>query len=168
MSGKKIETKRGERQRSGQGSLNWAGIAGAAMSWIAIVGLALLLAAGCDGDNGGGADAGSLAGTTWRLSAWSNGSLNPAPFTITADFDDSQISGTSAVNIYGGPYHVTGDGDFSVGDLNATEMAGSEQAMRAEAIYINLLQQARKFARTEMTLTLKDGGNQDILIFNAR
>jgi len=44
-------------------------------------------------------------------------------------------------------------------------MAGSEVAMRAEAIYFDLLQQAQNYAATKTTLTLKNEGDQDVLIF---
>ena len=42
----------------------------------------------------------SLQGTDWRLTAWSESSLDPSQFTITIAFDDSRVSGTSAVNSY--------------------------------------------------------------------
>lgn len=82
-----------------------------------------------------GNDAGSetLAGTKWRLTAWSVSSLDPSGYTITADFSESDISGRSAVNTYGGPYTITGGGAFSVGELHGTRMGGSEDAMRAES-----------------------------------
>jgi len=124
-----------------------------------------VIASGCDSDHGNGAGGRTLAGTKWRLTAWSVSSLDSSQFTITADFDDSQISGTSAVNSYGGPYTAGSDGTFSVGELRATRMAGSEVAMRAEAIDFDLLQQARNYAATETTLTLKNEGDQEILIF---
>ena len=38
-----------------------------------------------------------VAGTSWRLAAWSASSLDPADFTLTAAFADGQISGRSAV-----------------------------------------------------------------------
>jgi len=40
--------------------------------------------------------------------------------------------------------------------------------MRAESLYFDLLRQARKYLMTTTTLTLKDAGNQDILVFQAR
>jgi heat shock protein HslJ len=138
------------------------------MRWIVILGIACALAAGCVSSNGDGASGGTLAGTKWRLTAWSASSSDPSQFTITADFSGSQISGTSAVNSYGGSYTATADGRFSVGDLQSTLMGGSEEAMRAETLYFDFLRQARKYAATQTTLTLKDGSNQDILIFNAR
>jgi heat shock protein HslJ len=138
------------------------------MQWIVILGIAWALAAGCESNNGDGTSGGSLAGTKWRLTAWSAGSSDPSRYTITADFSESRISGTSAVNSYGGPYTATADGSFSVGDLQATLMGGPEEAMRAEDIYFDLLGQARKYASTPTMLTLKDRDDQDILIFNAR
>jgi heat shock protein HslJ len=133
-----------------------------------MIGIACALAAGCENNNGDGTSGGPLAGTKWRLTAWSVSSSDSSQFTITADFDDFQVSGTSAVNLYGGPYTVTTDGGFSVGDLHATEMAGSDEAMRAEALYFDLLRQAKYYTETESTLTLKNEGNQDVLIFQAR
>ena len=113
------------------------------MRWMATLLMVCALATGCesDKDNGGG---GKLVGTKWRLQAWSASSLDPTRFNITAEFGDAQISGTAAVNLYGGPYTAS-DGNFSVGDLYITQMAGSEAAMRAEAIYMDLLGQARHY-----------------------
>jgi len=139
------------------------------MKWMAILcSVVCVLATGCESDNGNDTGGGALAGTKWRLAAWSASSLDPTAFTITADFDESRISGTSAVNTYGGPYTATDEGSFSVGELAATEMAGSEPAMRAEALYFDLLRQARKYVVSGATLTLKDAGNQEILIFQSR
>lgn len=139
------------------------------MKWMAILcSVVCALATGCESNSGDGASTGNLAGTKWRLTAWSASSLNPAAFTITADFSESEITGTSAVNLYGGPYTATDDESFSVGDLSATEMAGSEEAMRAEALYFDLLRQVRKYEVSGAMLTLRNEGNQDVLIFQAR
>jgi heat shock protein HslJ len=139
------------------------------MKWMAILGVMVCaLATGCESDDGNGAGNGNLAGTKWRLAAWSASSLDPARYTITADFSETSISGTSAVNTYGGPYTATDDGAFSVGGLQATEMGGSQDAMRAESLYFDLLRQARKYDASGATLTLRNEGNQDVLIFQAR
>ena len=129
--------------------------------------LACAFSTACDSD-GGSAGSASLAGTQWQLSAWSSSSQNPADFTITANFSGSDISGTSAVNLYGGSYSANRSGSFTVGSLFSTEMAGSEEAMTAEAHYINLLQQARKYEISGPVLTLRNESNQDLLIFQAR
>jgi heat shock protein HslJ len=75
------------------------------------------------------------------------------------------ISGTAAVNSYSGIYSAKPNGDFSVGELTITEMAGSEDEMRAEGIYLSLLQQASKYTLNETTLTLLDGNMNELLIF---
>lgn len=138
------------------------------MRWMVVLCVACAIAVGCESNTGNRAGGESLAGTHWRVTAWSASSLEPSRFTITADFSETSISGTSAVNTYGGSYTATDDGSFSVGDLQSTQMGGSEDAMRAESLYYDLLRQTRKYAVTTTTLTLKNEGNQDILIYQAR
>jgi len=111
---------------------------------------------------------GELAGTEWRLSTWSDSSLYPSQFTITADFDEKYISGTSAVNYYSGPYVATVSRLFSIGQLQMTTMGGSEEAMLAESIYFELLWQAYKFTVNQTTLTLLDAFNNELLIFSRK
>lgn len=129
---------------------------------------AIVLACGCESNDSGGGSGGRLAGTRWRLSAWSATSQDPSHFTITADFDAERISGTSAVNSYGGAYTATSSGRFSVGALQSTLMGGSEEAMRAESTYFELLGKARKYTVTRSTLTLLDDGNAGLLTFGSR
>ena len=123
---------------------------------------AALVAAGC-----GSGGAASLEGTSWRLTGWSASSLDPADFTITAQFADGKIGGTSAVNTYGGPYEAGEDGSFSVGDLASTMMAGPEPDMRAETIYLELLGAAKSYSVEGETLTLSDGNGNESLIYAA-
>lgn len=47
-------------------------------------------------------------------------------------------------------------------------MAGSPDAMRAESLYLDLLKQARKYEVSGTELTLRNEGNQELLIFQAR
>lgn len=108
----------------------------------------------------------SLAGTQWRLSAWSNSTLDPLQFTITAEFDELTISGTSAINIYGGSYLVTAGHIFSVGDLQMTLRGGSEEARQAESTFFELLRQACQFTVNQTTLTLLDAFENELLIFS--
>jgi heat shock protein HslJ len=128
--------------------------------------LALLVAAlggvGCGGEAGP-----SLEGTSWELTGWSISSQDPNDFTITAEFKDGRIGGTSAVNQYGGPYTTGDDGSFSVGELASTMMAGPEPDMQAEANYMALLAAARKYEIDGDTLTLFDAGGNESLIFTA-
>jgi heat shock protein HslJ len=108
-----------------------------------------------------------LEGAQWQLVGWTISSINPADVTITAKFEDGQITGNGGVNTYGGPCRL-GPGDaFSAGPIAATEMAGPEPAMRAEAAYLTLLGQARFYSLTQGTLTLYDEGGNESLIFEA-
>lgn len=134
---------------------------------VSICAALIVIATGCQ-SNGVGSSSAVLAGTTWRLLGWSASSLDPSQFTITADFNESRVSGTSAVNSYGGPYSATASGEFSVGALQSTMMAGAEDAMRAEQIYLQLLGQARNYTVNEATLTLLGGGSNVLLVFTSR
>lgn len=108
-----------------------------------------------------------LEGTQWKLVGWTISSISPADVTITAKFEDGQITGSGGVNIYGGPCRL-GPGDaFSAGPIAATEMAGPEPAMRAEAAYLTLLGQARFYSLTDGRLTLYDEYKNESLIFEA-
>ena len=122
---------------------------------------------------GSGADQHTLDHTSWRLSGWTLSSLAPDQFTITAAFAGGKISGTSAVNTYGGAYSTGAGGSsaagsggaFSVGQLASTEMAGPEPAMRAEGAYITILRQARSYRRAGDALTLYDANGKESLFF---
>ena len=111
--------------------------------------------------------AGSLDGSRWRLKSWTLDSLNPADFTITAEFADGRISGSSGVNTYGGPVKVGPGSAFSAGPLASTMMAGPEPAMRAESAYVTLLGQAKSFKVVSGTLTLYDANGNESLVFGA-
>lgn len=106
-----------------------------------------------------------LQGTAWRLQAWSVSSIDPATITITLEFADGQISGSSGVNTYSGPYKTNSDGTFSTGNLAVTEIGGPEPAMRAERAYLNLLGNARSYEIADDSLTLFDDGGNESLIF---
>jgi heat shock protein HslJ len=143
----------------------------AGMVCVAAVAAVLFCLGGC-GDEGadGGADQtgpASLDGTEWSLVRWRESSLDPVDFTITATFADGRISGTSAVNTYGGSYTTGPGNDFSVGELASTMMAGPEADMEAEAAYLRLLQDAASFHVTETTLTLFGSDGAESLIFTA-
>ena len=142
---------------------------------LAVAAMSLLCLGGC-GDEAADpgvdepvddADLASLDGTEWSLVRWREPGLDPADFTITATFADGQISGTSAVNTYGGSYATGSVNDFSVGELASTEMAGPEADMEAEAVYVRLLQDAASFHVTETTLTLFGSDGAESLIFTA-
>ena len=138
-----------------------------ALAFLAVV---VLVPLAC---GGAGAGAHALDGTSWRLTGWTLSSLAPDKFTITAAFADGKISGTSAVNSYGGTYSAGSSGSsaagssgaFSVGQLASTEMAGPAPAMRAERACITLLRQARSYQLAGDALTLYDANGNESLIF---
>lgn len=128
---------------------------------------AALVAAGCGVTSSGSADGGTdpeaLKGVSWRLTGWSVSSQDPNDFTITAEFADGRIGGTSAVNQYGGPYTAEDDGSFSVGELVSTMMAGPEADMQAEQQYMALLAKMTSFTSDGGQLTLTDGKGQQLV-----
>jgi len=139
------------------------------MRTLAMIGMIVCASAvGCDSTNAGSAATPSLRGTKWQLSASSDAALDPTKFAVTADFGETDISGRSAVNRYGGPYAVTSDGSFETGALYSTRMAGPADAMRAESVYFELLGKARRYSVNGANLALSDEGNQTILTFTAR
>jgi heat shock protein HslJ len=88
-------------------------------------------------------------------------------FAITAVFSDGQVSGSSGVNSYSGSY-AAGPGDaFEARELAGTLMAGPEEAMRAESIYLTLLEEARSFEVIDERLTLYSGQGSASLVFEA-
>ncbi len=105
-----------------------------------------------------------LEGTAWRLVAWSEPSIDPAGFTITASFDDGRVSGTAAVNSYSGECAVGGI-TFSPGAIARTEMAGPPEAMEAEALYFELLGQAETYVTDGDVLTIQGASGSALLVF---
>ncbi len=143
-----------------------------ALAAAAVLTSVIAIGAGCGGsDEGSGGDAGAstsaaaLEDTSWRLTGWSVSSKDANDFTITAEFADGRIGGTSAVNQYGGPYTADDDGSFSVGELVSTMMAGPEPEMDAEQTYLQLLAQVEEFAIDGDELTLSAGAGNIALIY---
>ena len=138
-----------------------------ALAVAAVLASTVALVVGCGGGSGGdggaSTSAAALEGTSWRLTGWSVSSKDPNDFTITAEFKDGRIGGTSAVNTYGGPYTAGGNGSFSVGELASTMMAGPEADMQAETTYMTLLAAAKEFQVDGETLTLLDGGGESLI-----
>ena len=147
--------------------IEWEDAAMGSRTRSTVVTLVALVAALTLGGCAGIGSAGKLEDTSWRLTGWSLSSLDPNAFTITARFADGTVSGTSAVNSYGGSYNVGPGGAFSVGEMASTLMAGEEPAMRAEGAYMTLLGQARTYSVKQGTLTLYDAGGNESLIFKA-
>ena len=143
--------------------------------WTRITLLLLLLPlfTGCDDtsdDSGSSSDdatpvAASLDGSSWKLMAWSEATPIPAGVTITARFASGQISGSSAVNSYDGPYSASADGTFSIEWLRSTLMGGTPEAMQAESQYLQLLNNACRYRVDGGQLTLSNDSGLALLIY---
>ena len=97
--------------------------------------------------------------------AWSVSSLTSDGWTVDLEFLDGRVSGTSAVNVYNADYTATADGAFQIGMVATTKMAGPEEAMRVEQMYLELLQAVGGWQLEGDTLTLLDVDGQPSLIF---
>lgn len=107
----------------------------------------------------------ALDGTSWKLTAWAEPDPIPASVTITAEFTDGRVAGTSGVNRYNGSVESSADGSFAIDRPISTMMAGPEEAMKAEATYLRLIEAATSYAIDGDTLVLNDADGQPSLTF---
>jgi putative lipoprotein len=121
----------------------------------------LTLGAGCSSP----AEQPSLQGTSWALTSWAEPDPIPDSATITAEFAGGQVSGTSGVNQYSAAVTSGSDGSFSTEAAISTKMAGPEDAMAAETIYLRRLQEATSYAVDGDTLVINDADGQSSLTF---
>ena len=79
--------------------------------------------------------------------------------TVTAEFKDGQITGTTGCNNYMGPYKIDGD-SITIGPLASTRKAcSSDELSKQEASYLAALEVATIFAVTGNRLDLfREGG----------
>ena len=106
----------------------------------------------------------SLERTGWKLVSWSISSMKADAFEITANFDDKTMSGKSAVNSYSGTYSIDGY-DITFGQFVSTEMAGPEDAMRAESNFFELMKQVKTLKVDGIRMTFMDENKNGLLVF---
>jgi len=108
-----------------------------------------------------------LPGTKWVLAAWSDTSIDPAEFDITASFAKRAmiISGSSGVNRYEVEYVGGANGPLTFGTIISTKMAGEEDASKAEAKYLELLKATTASEYDGDTLRFLDVNGAAILTF---
>ena len=95
-----------------------------------------------------------LDGTSWELMAYRK--TRPIPGTsLSATFEDGQVSGSAGCNSYGGSYQVS-DGTISFSELFITEMAcmDPEGVMGQEALFMGFLRDARTLRFVEGQLQI--------------
>lgn len=129
------------------------------------LGVILLLILGLAAACGSPAEQPTLDGTSWKLTAWAEPEPIPAGVTITAEFADGRVAGTSGVNRYNGAVESSADGSFAIDQPVSTMMAGPEDAMKAEATYLQRLQEATSYAIDGDTLVINDADGQPSLTF---
>jgi heat shock protein HslJ len=99
----------------------------------------------------------------WRVVAYNNGKgavTSVSGAVINAAFDDAgRLSGRSGVNSYNGNYTADAAGEFVVGPLVTTKMAGPTDLMEQETAYLAALESARRYELSGSTMTLfRDDG----------
>lgn len=106
----------------------------------------------------------SLERTGWKLVSWSISSMKADAYEITANFDDKTMSGKSAVNSYSGDYSIDGY-DITFGPMVSTKMAGTEEAMRAESNFFELMKQVKTLEVAGIKMIFRDSHGYDLLVF---
>ena len=98
-----------------------------------------------------------LPGTNWRLVNMNGKEVRNAGITIS--FSGNKITGNSGVNNYFSDYIITA-GNITIGTIGSTKMAGSDNLMKTERQYMELLQNAKKIElvnKTTLVLTTNKG-----------
>ncbi|MCC7556587.1 MAG: META domain-containing protein [Methanoculleus marisnigri] len=110
-----------------------------------------------------------LVGTDWVLESYSaNGdavSSVIAGTTITANFDDGNVTGNAGCNHYGGQYSLDG-ADLTVSSLYSTLMyCETPGVMEQEAAFMGLLANVSSYRTEGDRLILTDAEGTDLLFF---
>lgn len=112
----------------------------------------------------------SLEGPLWVMKEYrdADGDLIPslADTPVTAEFSDSQISGSSGCNSYSGSYEINGD-RIEFGLFASTMMACPEPQMELESGYLSALGGSTRFEIVDSSLTLMDDSGDVLVRFSA-
>lgn len=112
----------------------------------------------------------SLEDTSWVMEEYRDADGNLVPglgdTTVTAEFADGQISGSSGCNSYSGSYEINGD-RIEFGLLASTMMACPEPQMALESGYLSALGSSTRFELNESSLTLMDDSGEILMRFSA-
>lgn len=101
-----------------------------------------------------------LPGSTWTVTGYNNGNEAvtsvAAGSTLTIEFGtDETVSGNAGVNTYSGPFETTGS-TIAIGPLVTTRMAGPEELMTQETLFLEAMQAATSWRITQSKLELRD------------
>jgi heat shock protein HslJ len=133
------------------------------------VGLVLVVVAACGSD--GSDDSGSstsetpLAGTHWLLQDTEE--LPTEGVSVTAEFVDGRVGGSSGCNTYNAPY-VVDHPSLTIGpDIAGTLMACGAGPSSVEAAYLAALPKVREYSIAATTLELFDAEGETLLEYAA-
>jgi len=107
--------------------------------------------------------------TDWQLKSYDNGTdgmvsvIEGSEITLTFD-DEGRIAGSAGVNRYFASYETDGE-KLSFGLAGSTMMAGPEDAMMQENIYLKLLNETASFSGVGDELELHDSDGNVLLVF---
>ncbi len=127
-----------------------------------VVLVAVILAAGCGGDDGQGiADEASLTEVPWLLVAGVDvdGWESVAPSAV---FGAGAVAGSTGCNRYTGPYSIDGD-ELEIGTLAVTRMACAPPADAVERDYVAALERVRGWRIEEPELLLLGEDGEELL-----
>jgi heat shock protein HslJ len=101
-----------------------------------------------------------LAGSSWSVTGFNNGKEAVVSVALDAELtlefgEDGTVSGTAGVNTFSGTYDY-GDGTISLGPLAATMMAGPDDLMEQEALYLAALEASASWEVVNGVLYLRD------------
>ncbi|GAB7015541.1 hypothetical protein JCM10550A_09080 [Methanogenium cariaci] len=111
----------------------------------------------------------SLKGSEWVLTSYNNGNeaivsvIAGTQITLTFD-EEGRIAGSAGVNRYFASYEADGDA-LTFGVAGSTMMAGPEEAMIQEGIYLKLLNETATFSGVGDDLKLFDADGTVLLVF---
>jgi putative lipoprotein len=112
------------------------------------------------------AEAGSIEGTTWRLSSL-GGEDAAAGVVSTLTFDDdNNISGNGGCNSFGGKASFDG-AKLKIADVFSTMMACEQPKMEQEAAFLAALAKTASYTVEGGTLTLLDGSGTPLATLTA-
>ncbi len=142
---------------------------------IALVATALMLPllAACGGSSAESAPTDAVSGPVggagfvgpeWTLVAAAVDSVDLSAFGITIAFTDTEVSGMSGVNRYAGGFTSSPEGAMDFGQFAVTAMAGPDDAMQAEQVYLAALDTVTGYSVTDAGLSLY-AGEQEILVY---
>ncbi len=117
------------------------------------------------------AKASPLEGTTWTLTSLQteDGTANALPnTTVTAAFNNGNVTGSSGCNHYFAHYDLSGQNNITFISLGSTVMYCTDPGvMDQETTYVRLLQNTTAYVTSVDTLSLLNGGGQVQLVYRA-